>query len=152
MINDYRAIENLLYRYAECIDDGDLEAVAQLFSKGCINAEGMPEAATGETEVLAMYRAATRLYDDNGTPHTQHIISNPIIEIETGGDFASSRSRFTVMQATPELALQAIITGRYHDRFQKIEGQWYFAERRMKPELLGNLSQHLLFTDSDLDL
>jgi 3-phenylpropionate/cinnamic acid dioxygenase small subunit len=152
MINDYRAIENLLYRYAECIDDGDLEAVAQLFSNGSINAEAMPEPATGATEVLAMYRASTRLYADNGTPHTQHIVSNPIIEIETGGQFATSRSRFTVMQATPELALQAIITGRYHDRLQKIESQWYFAERKMKPELLGNLSQHLLFPDSDLNL
>ena len=82
MIDDYRAIENLLYRYAECIDDGDLDALADLFSRGCINAEAMREPATGASEVLAMYHASTRLYADNGTPHTQHIVSNPIIEIE----------------------------------------------------------------------
>ena len=79
---DYRAIEQLLYRYAECIDDGNLEQLALLFTHGRISAAGMPDAAVGEAAVLAMYRAATRIYPDNGTPHTQHLVANPIIELD----------------------------------------------------------------------
>ena len=49
------------------------------------------------------------------------------------------------MQATPGFPLQTIISGHYHDRFEKHEGQWRFARREMYPELFGDLSQHLLF-------
>lgn len=150
MEHDYRAIENLLYRYAEHIDNGDLEGVAGLFSKGRITAAVMPEPAVGEAAVLSMYRGSTRLYPDDGTPHTQHVVSNPIIELEPGATTARCRSRFTVLQAVAGLPLQVIIAGRYHDRFQKIDGHWYFAEREMITGLLGDLSQHLLFPTDDL--
>lgn len=150
MENDYRAIENLLYRYAEFIDDGNLESLARLFCKARITSAAMADAVDGETAVLAMYRASTRLYPDNGTPHTQHIVSNPIIEVDDDGETGHCRSRFTVLQATPELPLQVIISGRYRDRFGKFDGQWYFTEREMIPELLGDLSRHLLFADSQL--
>jgi 3-phenylpropionate/cinnamic acid dioxygenase small subunit len=92
----YRHICNLLYRYAELIDDGDFEGVARLFTKARIIA-------------------------------------------------ATARSRFTVLQQTAELPLQVIIAGRYHDRFECIDGAWHFSEREMKTELYGDLSRHLLF-------
>jgi 3-phenylpropionate/cinnamic acid dioxygenase small subunit len=147
---DYRAIEQLLYRYAECIDDGNLEQLALLFTHGRISAAGMPDAAVGEAAVLAMYRAATRIYPDNGTPHTQHLVANPIIELDPDGTSAQCRSRFTVLQAVPGLTLQAIICGRYHDKLQKIDGQWWFSERHMTTELVGELNQHLLLADTKL--
>lgn len=150
MEQDYRAIEHLLYRYAEHIDDGDLEAVAKLFSQGQIVSAAMPGEVKGETAVLAMYKNSTRIYAESGTPCTQHIISNPIIELSEDRLSASCRSRFTVLQAVPDLPLQAIITGRYRDSFAKENGQWYFTEREMIPELLGDLSRHLLFPDSEL--
>ncbi|MEM9257300.1 MAG: nuclear transport factor 2 family protein [Pseudomonadota bacterium] len=149
-MDDHRAIENLLYRYAECLDDGDLEAVAALFHKGQIVSSAMPGAAVGEAGVLAMYQASTRLYPETGTPCTQHVVSNPIIELADSGLTAIGRSRFTVMQAVPGMALQPIITGRYRDAFGKDNGEWFFTEREMIPELLGDLSQHLLFSENKL--
>ena len=35
-MEDSRQIENLIYRYAELIDEGKLEAVAELFRNGSI--------------------------------------------------------------------------------------------------------------------
>jgi 3-phenylpropionate/cinnamic acid dioxygenase small subunit len=150
MADDYRDIENLLYRYAECIDDGDLESLAQLFAHGRISAAGQATPVCGASEVLALYRTSTRLYPDNGTPHTQHIVANPIIELDAGKREAQCRSRFTVLQATGELPLQVIIAGRYHDSLQKIDGKWHFTQRHMITELLGDLSHHLLFTQDQL--
>jgi hypothetical protein len=47
------------------------------------------------------------------------------------------------MQAVPGLALQTIVSGRYHDRFERRDGQWRFVERRVHTELVGDLSRHL---------
>jgi len=136
----YQQICNLLFRYGELIDDGDFEGIAGMFAKArIITPNGNIE---GHDGVLAMYRNSTRLYPD-GTPCTQHVISNQIIDID--GNSASARSRFTVLQQTATLSLQVIISGRYHDRFACNDGHWFFVEREMKAELFGDLSQHLLF-------
>lgn len=140
-MDDHRAIENLLYRYAERIDAGDFEGVAELFRHATIIAAGGQHRIEGYEAVLAMYRGFTRLYDD-GTPRTQHIVSNARIEVD--GDNAQAHSRFTVLQATDALTLQPIIAGRYEDRFSRIDGAWRFAERAMIPTLYGDVSQHLL--------
>jgi hypothetical protein len=50
-----------------------------------------------------------------------------------------------VFQQTDELPLQAIIAGRYHDTFRRVEGRWWFDTREMFVDLTGDLSHHLLF-------
>jgi hypothetical protein len=89
-----------------------------------------------------MYQNATRLYED-GTPKTKHITTNLAITID--GSTAQAHSYFTVMQALPDFPLQAIICGRYEDTLEQVGGVWRFSSRRMLPELLGDLSHHLLF-------
>ena len=49
-----------------------------------------------------------------------------------------------VFQAAPGLPLQPIITGSYLDRFEKVDGQWRFSERRELVGQTGDLSAHLL--------
>jgi len=143
----YHAICNLLYRYAELIDDGDFEGVASLFANArIVTSAGVIEGYDG---VLAMYTNSTRRHANQlapqakGRPLTQHVISNPIVEVD--GITATARSRFTVLQQTPDLPLQVIIAGRYRDRFDCVYGQWRFTEREIQTELYGDLSQHLLF-------
>jgi hypothetical protein len=48
-----------------------------------------------------------------------------------------------VLQALPGLALQPIVSGRYLDRFERREGRWRFLERRVRTDLLGDVSRHL---------
>ena len=56
---------------------------------------------------------------------------------------------FTVYQATPELPLQCVIAGRYHDTFEKVDGRWRFCDRLIIGDLVGDLTQHL--RDNPLD-
>lgn len=136
-------IENLLYLYAEAIDAGDYEGIGALFAHGVIaDADGQPM-AEGAEAVTRLYGATTRKYPD-GTPRSHHVITNPIIEIDEEAGTATGRTRYTVFQATDALPLQPIVTGGYHDRFERVDGRWRFAERRMILGLLGDLSQHLL--------
>lgn len=138
-----RAIENLIYTYAERIDAGDLAGVAELFENGRI------EAAPGITiegaeQVRKLYEGSTRLYDD-GTPRTRHVTTNITIEVDDETVAARSRSYYTVFQQTDELPLQPIIAGHYHDTFHLVEGRWCFDTRAMFVDLKGDLSHHLLF-------
>lgn len=147
MTDSARDLENLLYVYAERIDQGDLDGVAELFTHGRISAvpDAPPSAVfEGRDAVRKMYAAATRLYPD-GTPRTKHVISNAIIEVDDAAGTASSRAYYTVFQATDELPLQPIITGRYHDTFHRVAGAWWFDTRVMFVDQVGDLSHHLLY-------
>jgi hypothetical protein len=142
-----RAIENLLYLYAERIDAGDLEGVADLFAHGRIEvASGAdaPQRIAGRDGVLALYRGSVRLYED-GTPRTEHVTTNAFIEIEPGATRAVARSGFTVFQQVGETPLRPIVCGRYADTFHLIDGRWWFEARRIHLDLLGDSSRHLLY-------
>lgn len=147
MIDSARQIENLMYTYAERIDAGNLEGVAELFTHGRIVAT--PDApletvVAGRDEVLGMYQGSTRLYPC-GTPRTKHVTTNAIIEADDDAGTGSARSYYTVFQQLDDFPLQPIITGRYHDTFHRIDGQWWFDTRIMLVDQLGDLSRHLLF-------
>jgi len=147
MADAAREIENLLHSYAERIDAGDLEGVAALFAHGRIAASaGAPPEQTfeGRERVLALYRGSTRIYPD-GIPHTRHLTTNSIIDVAASGATASARSYYTVLQQLEDFPLQPIISGRYHDTFQRIDGRWWFDTRIMIVDLVGDLSRHLLY-------
>ncbi len=147
MADSAREIENLLHSYAERIDAADLEGVADLFAHGRVAAspQAKPEELfEGRERVLALYRGSMRIYDD-GSPHTKHVTTNSIIEVDADADTASARSYYTVFQQLDDLPLQAIICGRYHDTFQRIGGRWWFDTRTLLVDLVGDLSRHLLY-------
>jgi len=144
-----REIENLLYLYAELIDAGDFEGVGALLGDCTIVTEGGQSIAAGAEAICRLYEQSTRRYEDNGTPHTQHVITNVIVEIHEGQKAASARSRFTVLQALPSLPLQTIVAGRYIDQFELGTEGWRFRERCMKVEHLGQLDQHLFIDLSE---
>ena len=135
------AICNLLYRYAEAIDEGRLEDAAALFRHARIETGAAgPLDADG---LLALWRRILVIHPC-GTPRTRHLVTNPILDIDETAGTARVRSCFTVMQATDDLPLQIIASGRYHDRFARIDGEWSFVERDYRQlEFIGNLSRHL---------
>ncbi|MNC36677.1 SnoaL-like domain-containing protein [Pseudomonas linyingensis] len=134
------SISNLLYRYAEAIDAGQLEEAAALFCHARIHAGG--NGTLDDAGLLALWRRIIVIYPC-GTPRTRHLISNPIIEIDEAAGTATARSCYTVFQATEQLPLQAIASGRYLDRFARIDGQWCFTAREYRLDLTGDLSRHL---------
>ena len=140
-------IKALIYRYAHNIDNGDLEAVADMFARGKLvvkDAEGREADIVGAAAVRALYQSYTRLYADNGTPHTLHMTSNVLVDVKEGRQSASASSYAVVFQALADFPLQPIIGVRYHDDFVKADAQWQFARRRIEICLEGNVSSHLL--------
>src|SRR5262249_10147344 len=99
--------------------------------------------SSGRADFLARWTSGVRRYD--GSPRTCHLTVNSIIEVDEEAGAATARSTYLVLQATDGLALQPIITGRYHDRFVRdpAAGTWRFAERTFFVDLIGDLSRHL---------
>lgn len=138
-------ITNLLYRYAECIDSGDLEGAAALFEHARIRVGDPGHDTIGSARLLSIWKSLIVLHAD-GTPRTKHVTTNPIIEIDEDAGTASCRSYYTVLQQTDELPLQTIVAGRYHDRFERVDGQWRFSYRDLTLiDMVGDVSRHLAY-------
>lgn len=139
--DSHTAICNLLYRYAEAIDDGRLEDAAALFRHARIESGGSgPLDADG---LLELWRRILIIHPC-GTPRTRHLITNPILDINETAGTAQVTSCYTVLQSTPGFPLQIIATGRYRDRFARVEDEWRFAARDYRQlDFVGDLSQHL---------
>jgi ketosteroid isomerase-like protein len=140
-----RAIANLIATYAELIDAGDFPAVGALLADATFT--GSSGSVRGQDAITRMFHNTVLLHED-GTPRTKHITTNSIIEVT--GETATARSYFTVLQALPDLPLQPIASGRYHDGFALRSGEWRFISRHVFVDLVGDVSHHLRAPDSRL--
>lgn len=122
------------------MDRGDLAGVGALFAHASYRAGDGPELPGSAVEPLQ--RRVVILYED-GTPRTQHLVSNARIEVDEAAGRARARSVFTVLQAAPGRAPEPIVLGRYHDRFERVDGRWRFAARHILVDRVGDVSRHL---------
>jgi 3-phenylpropionate/cinnamic acid dioxygenase small subunit len=128
------------------VDDGDFEGVGRLLADATFT--GGAGSVTGRDAIERLLRENVVVYED-GTPRTKHLITNVAIEVDEESGTATSRSYFTALQALPDLGLQPIVSGRYYDRFERREGRWRFVERRVRTDLIGDMSRHLRRPASD---
>ncbi|MDT5016519.1 MAG: hypothetical protein QOD39_2679 [Mycobacterium sp.] len=143
---DKLAISELLYRYAELIDAGDFDGVGALLSRATFGGTG-PQGVSGAENIAKLFAMTTRRYPEHGnTPRTRHLVLNPIVVV--GMDRrASARSTFCVVQDTETVPMQPIVVGRYSDTFDwdaDIPGGWYFTERKVEIQMIGDVSAHLM--------
>ena len=142
----HHAITKLMFRYAECVDTADFEGLSTLFANGIMTSSSAADEAGGMTgEQVGRFYAATNRVHEDGTLRTRHLSTNVRIEIEEAQDTATARSYYVVLQATPKLPFQAIVGGRYEDRFERIDGEWRFADRVVLVDQIGEMSEHLSF-------
>ena len=141
--DDKLAVNELLYTYAELIDEGDFDGVGALLSRATFGGTGR-QGVSGAENIAKLFAATTRRYPDHGnTPRTRHLVLNPIVELKQDGT-AASRSTFCVIQDTDTVPMQPIVVGRYFDTFGHDDSGWYFTERKVEIQMIGDVSAHLL--------
>jgi 3-phenylpropionate/cinnamic acid dioxygenase small subunit len=142
MSEAHEEIRNLLSRYCELMDAGDFDGLAELFADGQLSDEEGVVFARGAAEVAKRWHDQTILYD--GSPRTRHMTANTIIDVDDTTGHATARSTYVVIQATKDMSLQPIITGRYVDRFARTADEtWRWVERSYAIDHQGDLSHHL---------
>jgi 3-phenylpropionate/cinnamic acid dioxygenase small subunit len=143
-VTDEEQVRALVCAYAERLDAGDLDGVAALFGRGQFRSARRGEPLVGVAAVRSMYDSVT-IYDD-GTPRTKHVLGNIEVDVAGDGGSATAACTFVVMQAS-DRGLRPVLAGRYLDRFGRSNGDdgdsWHFVERKVEPDLIGDLSTHM---------
>lgn len=135
-----QGVANLIHGLAEAIDDADGPRVEALFGNGSFLLGDHPPVVGG-----AAFRRSieTGMILHEGSPCTQHVITNLVISIDRVASSATSSSRVTVLQAVgADFPLQVILAGRYADRFAWTDQGWAFVERHLRVTLRGDTSRH----------
>jgi hypothetical protein len=144
VLSDADQVRNLLGRYCERLDAGDVAGVGALFAHGRLTTEDGIVLATGAGEVADFYRRGTRLHE--GSPRTKHLVVDTVLDPSPDGASIVARSSYVVLQAIDgQLALQPIIAGRYVDSFDRADDGWTWSERQFAVDLTGDLSHHLAY-------
>ena len=141
MGDDIEAIRRLHHSYADAFDSGDLDGFAALFEHGTLHLRGVDEPATGSAAVRRLVERCVILYD--GTPATNHLMHNLIVDLDADGETARSSTYVQVLQALPDFPPQTIATGIYRDVLRRRDGAWTFHERVTDGSLRGDVSRHL---------
>jgi len=127
-LSDRLEICDLLYSYARAIDSRDFSILDRIFSPDAIIDYDLPggvrlplaEMKTWLADVLQIFRG------------TQHVITNPLIEID--GDKA--RSSCYLSASHEQVGLGGRVTvfvdnGVYSDRLVRSDHGWYITERKL---------------------
>lgn len=140
-VADKLEVTELLYRYAELIDAGDFDGVGQLLGRATFGGPASGSVA-GDQAIAKLFAHTTRRFPDHGNrTRTRHLVLNPIVDID--GERATARSTFCVVQQTDTVPLQPIVVGRYADVFARDGNGWFFTERKVDVEMVGDVSAHL---------
>lgn len=124
---DQQDIERLINDYSWYLDEKDFEAYGALFVHGdVLNANGAVIASgagqVGET-------ARKYLGHDTGQ-FVRHVVSNVRIDIDPDGKHASATSFLTTIEGERGGSAYVYRLARYHDRFVRIDGKWWFRTRQ----------------------
>jgi 3-phenylpropionate/cinnamic acid dioxygenase small subunit len=139
-MGDRDEIAALVYRYAELLDAGDMDGVVALFADATWRSAATGAVLRSPEEIRAVYDRIM-LYD--GTPKTQHVMSNLVIDLVEGADEATGRCYYTVLQGlVADEPLQPILAGRYVDRYRRGPNGWQFADRLFIVDLPGSQARH----------
>lgn len=120
---DREALRDLVTRYAFCVDDHDLDAVAAMFHPDAVfDRDG--HVASGWQEIARTLGDSMR--DFRRMVHTPHAV---VVEL-VGADEATGTSSGHAELVTSRGVLLAAY--RYSDRFVRWEGRWVFLRREVR--------------------
>src|SRR6478609_11841618 len=129
---DRLAIRELFDAYASCADRRDAEGQKALFTADTRFAVYMDGPGTEPSYVLKGREALAPVFDDlNRYEATMHFNGQSTVTMD--GDRASGESYTIAHHVFNEEGIRTIMVAwlRYLDVFAKIDGNWYFAERRL---------------------
>lgn len=136
------AIENLMHRYAELMDEGDARGLAELFGDAELVVEPGEDV---RPERVGAYRGRDQIYAFYGGDAAparagsfMHVTTNSIIEVDEGAGAATARSYYVVLSRVADGQIGVVVAGRYRDRFELDGSEWRFASRSYLTSLAGS--------------
>src|SRR5438105_401461 len=111
-------IRNLLYRYCEMIDAGNIDGLVDLFADAVLCGFEHDREWRGRDEIRAMYSVPGRGERTAGTRRTKHITTNVLVEVDEDAGTATARSYWVLLTSeSPDTPIHITLAGTYRDRF-----------------------------------
>ena len=132
-VADRLALRELFDAYARCADRRDAEGQKALFTDDTVFAVYMDGEDSEPTYVLHGREALTPVFDDlNRYEVTTHFNGQSTVTLDR--DRATGESYTIAHHVYTEDGDRKIMVAslRYLDTFTKLDGRWYFAERKLK--------------------
>ena len=123
---DCEEIRQLIAQYCHYVDSVRSKEIVGLFSSDAVLDMAGTKTAGAEA-IEAFFEGLRGVYEVR--PMLHHV-NNVLIDVD--GDEATSQSYILVVVPGDPIAIS--MTGRYDDRFRRIDGEWRFVERRMTPD------------------
>jgi 3-phenylpropionate/cinnamic acid dioxygenase small subunit len=129
-------ITKMIHRYCELFDSADFDAFAKQFEHGSMNGREIGSASLRQwiDDHIVLYE---------GSPRTKHLTTNVVVDVDEDAGMATARCYVTLVQAIPGQPLAIIGSADYHDRFERVDGAWRWAERTIHNQLIGDSSGHV---------
>lgn len=121
---DEREIRDLLTRYCEYVDTGDILRWADCYTDDAVFA-GLKGELKGREALLQYGWESTR------RGFFLHFLTNVRVQVE-GGSSASASSYLLYTQAGEEGGRPVIVAARQRDRLVRQDGRWRLSERRIE--------------------
>lgn len=141
---DEREIQQVLFRYAQALDQKDWALLATCFLESAIGEYEMIGRLEGYAAIEKVCRKALEPLS-----HTQHLIGNVLISVDQ--DEARSSCYFHAQHVRPDFpgGSMNIIAGRYEDQLVRTDVGWKIRERKLSVLWTsGNAAIHELDADA----
>lgn len=123
-LEDIEEIRTLLLNYGKTLDNRDLKAYADLFTKDGVWSGGFG-IVKGRSDLLAFMQKNVGTAPNTGK--TYHLLTN--FDITVNGNTATAISRWSYVIGTAEKKPVLEHSGRYEDTIVREDGKWKFQKR-----------------------
>ena len=141
-VEDYVQIVNLLNTYWIALDAGDIDTYASLFTPDAAMywAVGVEHGREEIRHDLASFGSGAKALPKGATERQRliHVMGSQRIDF-TGPDSAHDVGMWMgFSNQTPDGSAKIAEFGHYEDRYVRVDGRWYFKERRIYNERISN--------------
>ena len=134
---DKSAIQDVIAKYAICVDTGDIEGFSAIFTPDAVWRWPGAGLEYRGREALAQVALAVATHAKG----TQHAISNIVVNVQ--GNKAQSVCQLCCFLSRPE-KIYPLMLGYYEDTLIKQGGEWFFSSRDVRVENLEVLAQGVI--------
>jgi uncharacterized protein (TIGR02246 family) len=132
--DDRWAVFDLIARYAECVDEGDVEGYAGLFAPDGVIEHGAGH-CNGQDEIRTWVSGLLEMNHIGPKSGLRHVMGTPIIRGDS--EVCTARTYMMIPRQEDNGSVTLPLVGTYLDSCVKLNGRWLFAKRIIQMDLVA---------------
>ena len=128
ILEEKEELRDLVTRYCLYIDSGRYDDWVATFTEDGVFDSPILGRWQGKA-ALKQFTEKYRTWTGNNQP--RHCVMNVLVNVE--GNHATGEC-YLLMTHASEGKTEFVVSGRYEDRMEKVNGKWLFKERKVKPD------------------